>query len=359
MSIFYASFQKARSGMLTNVCEIEKTVELTDEEYERFSQNLTVPHEMLARESERFRTDKHGIARCLLVMAENRQDGILALTEGSDRAMYTAHLPNARKFLKMEQSLALSEFVDRIHSTVGDYAKRAVDGQVEGEFRMPLSAFHDASENAAYIDDLFLEMLSERPEVAHVEEDIETREIFVTLAPDYVRTEDNVELRELTQRDVDIMCAKHLLWLHGAEGEQADFSNCLLRDLNLSNRNLESAVFDGAKLVNTPLYASNISYSSFSGTRFYRCELSRMKAENAMFPDAFFHSCEITTTAYVECNFSRATFSESNVGGSMHQCCIDGTNFGNEANGRPDLIQCSDDEESWAEDMHCSPSVSM
>ena len=75
MSIFYASFQKSRSGMLTNVCEIEKTVELTDEEYALFSQNLTVPHEMLARESERFRTDKHGIARCLLVMAEGRQDG--------------------------------------------------------------------------------------------------------------------------------------------------------------------------------------------------------------------------------------------------------------------------------------------
>ena len=42
MSIFHASFQKARSGMLTNICEIEKVVELTDEEYERFSQNLTV-----------------------------------------------------------------------------------------------------------------------------------------------------------------------------------------------------------------------------------------------------------------------------------------------------------------------------
>ena len=31
MSIFHASFQKARSGMLTNICEIEKVVELTDD----------------------------------------------------------------------------------------------------------------------------------------------------------------------------------------------------------------------------------------------------------------------------------------------------------------------------------------
>lgn len=48
MSIFHASFQKARSGILTNICEIEKVVELTDEEYERFSQNLTVSSELLS-----------------------------------------------------------------------------------------------------------------------------------------------------------------------------------------------------------------------------------------------------------------------------------------------------------------------
>ena len=68
-----------------------KTVELTDEEYERFSQNLTVHTKCWLVESSASRTDKHGIARCLLVMAENRQDGILALTEGSDRAMCTPH----------------------------------------------------------------------------------------------------------------------------------------------------------------------------------------------------------------------------------------------------------------------------
>ena len=109
MSIFHASFQKARSGMLTNICEIEKVVELTDEEYERFSQNLTVSSELLSQESDRFRVDEHGIARCLLVMAEGRQDGTLVLTEGYDYARHTAHLPNARQFLKMEQSFRLTE----------------------------------------------------------------------------------------------------------------------------------------------------------------------------------------------------------------------------------------------------------
>ena len=85
MSIFHASFQKARSGMLTNICEIEKVVELTDEEYEHFSQNLTVSSELLSQESDRFRVDEHGIARCLLVMAEGRQDGTLVLTEEGKR----------------------------------------------------------------------------------------------------------------------------------------------------------------------------------------------------------------------------------------------------------------------------------
>ena len=129
MSIFHASFQKARSGMLTNICEIEKVVELTDEEYERFSQNLTVSSELLSQESDRFRVDEHGIARCLLVMAEGRQDGILVLTEGYDYARHTAHLPNARQFLKMEQSFRLAEFVDRMHSLTNQFVADAIDRQ--------------------------------------------------------------------------------------------------------------------------------------------------------------------------------------------------------------------------------------
>lgn len=136
MSIFYASFQKARSGMLTNVCEIEKTVELTDEEYALFSKNLTASHSFLTQESERFRVDEHGIARCLLVMAEGRQDGILVLTEDFDYARYTAHIPNVRQFLKMDQSIHLSEFVDRMHSIVNKFVGEAIQNQVEIHCKM-------------------------------------------------------------------------------------------------------------------------------------------------------------------------------------------------------------------------------
>lgn len=145
MSIFHASFQKARSGMLTNICEIEKVVELTDEEYERFSQNLTVSSELLSQESDRFRVDEHGIARCLLVMAEGRQDGTLVLTEGYDYARHTAHLPNARQFLKMEQSFRLAEFVDRMHSLTNQFVADAIDRQVEGEYKVSLAPIRKQS----------------------------------------------------------------------------------------------------------------------------------------------------------------------------------------------------------------------
>ena len=162
MSIFHASFQKARSGMLTNICEIEKVVELTDEEYERFSQNLTASSELLSQESDRFRVDEHGIARCLLVMAEGRQDGTLVLTEGYDYARHTAHLPNARQFLKMEQSFRLAEFVDRMHSLTNQFVVDAIDRQVEGEYKISLAPIRNKVVNDSFSASLFMEMLSDR-----------------------------------------------------------------------------------------------------------------------------------------------------------------------------------------------------
>ena len=213
MSIFHASFQKARSGMLTNICEIEKVEELTDEEYERFSQNLTVSSELLSQESDRFRVDEHGIARCLLVMAEGRQDGTLVLTEGYDYARHTVHLPNARQFLKMEQSFHLTEFVDRMHSITNQFVADAIDRQVEGEYKISLAPIRNKVVNDSFSASLFMEMLSERPEIAEVDYDYENDTVSVALADEHIRFTDESGMRYLTEQDIEVMCAKHMLRL--------------------------------------------------------------------------------------------------------------------------------------------------
>ena len=45
----------------------------------------------------------------------------------------------------------------------------------------------------------------------------------VTISEPYLRQEDEENLRRLNSEEVEIICAKHILWLHDAGGEQADF----------------------------------------------------------------------------------------------------------------------------------------
>ena len=158
---------------------------------------------------------------------------------------------------RMEESSVLTEFVDRMIRITDELVDQIKTDQLDGEFHFHQDSVHASAAGEPVSLDLLCEMLYERPEIAGVE--LCDDEVYVTVAPDYAVYENNTNYHVLNQEQVDVICALHTLWLHGVGGEQADFSNCLLRDLNLSNRTLESAVFDGAKLITTPLYASNIS----------------------------------------------------------------------------------------------------
>ena len=356
MSIFHASFQKARSGMLTNICEIEKVVELTDEEYERFSQNLTVSSELLSQESDRFRVDEHGIARCLLVMAEGRQDGTLVLTEGYDYARHTAHLPNARKFLKMEQSFRLAEFVDRMHSLTNQFVADAIDRQVEGEYKVSLAPIRKKVVNDSFSASLFMEMLSERPEIAEVDYDYENDTVSVALADEHIRFTDESGMRYLTEQDIEVMCAKHILWLNDEGGEQADFSNCVIRGMDLSRRNLNQAIFDGAKISNTQLYSAELCYASCVGTKFYNCYATDLTAEEASFKGAEFIGTELGRSVFTHSNFADARFRNCEVYScSLDGSCIEGTDFGDTDTSLVRMNRCTYDEDIWNAEQNGSP----
>ena len=110
-------------------------------------------------------------------------------------------------------------------------------------------------------------MLSERPEIAEVDYDYENDTVSVALADEHIRFTDENGMRYLTEQDIEIMCAKHILWLNDEGGEQADFSNCVIRGMDLSRRNLNQAIFDGAKISNTQLYSAELCYASCVGTK--------------------------------------------------------------------------------------------
>lgn len=144
------------------------------------------------------------------------------------------------------------------------------------------------------------------------------------------RTETGGRYRSLTPQEVEVMCAKHVLWLNDdPSGERVDFSNCLLKELNLSRRNLNGAVFTGARFVNTALHHSELCFAECSGAAFVHCDAWDIVAEEADFKDAEFVACGLERGIFTHSNFSRAKFRDCSIScSSMQNCCIDGTEFG-------------------------------
>lgn len=89
--------------------------------------------------------------------------------------------------------------------------------------------------------------------------------------------------RVLDQKDVDIMLAKHILWLNDAGGEQADFSNCRLEHLHLSGKNMLNVILDDAEIIGCDLENAEMCFSACNNTRFETCIMKKITAEECDF----------------------------------------------------------------------------
>ena len=164
---------------------------------------------------------------------------------------------------RMEESSVLTEFVDRMIRITDELVDQIKTGQLDGEFHFHQDSVHASAAGEPVSLDLLCEMLYERPEIAGVE--LCDDEVYVTVAPDYAVYENNTNYHVLNQEQVNVICALHTLWLHGVGGEQADFSDCLLKGINLSSRNLNRAVFAGAKLVELHFFVGKASVRTNNG----------------------------------------------------------------------------------------------
>ena len=211
----------------------------------------------------------------------------------------------------MEESTVLTEFVDRMIRITDELVDQIKTGQLDGEFH-----FHQDSVQASVAGepvslDLLCEMLYERPEIAGVE--LCDDEVYVTVAPDYAVYENNTNYHVLNQEQVDVICALHTLWLNNVGGEQADFTDCLLKDINLTSRNLNYAVFTGAKLVDCMMYDAKLNTSIFDGAKIQNCQLINAQAEHCSFRNAFIVMTDMDAANTKHSNFTGATISKYSV----------------------------------------------
>ncbi len=345
--IIQTEFECKRSDFRIQACSVEKIVELSQSEFAEFIENPLKDYDFIRD----FSKEKHpfykNILSCLLILGEQENDGILIDSQGYNYARYSAYIPNARSLVNQEQYPSLNAFTDEMRWIVDKYIQKAVDGQIDCQYSIDLNAIEQQCRHAGFSEELFTDMLSDRPEIEHAE--IADGYCVVTIAETYLRQDNEQNLRKLTSEEIDIMCAKHILWLHDAGGEQADFSNCLLVDLDLSRKNLMNAVFNGAKLSNVNLKSAELCFSVFNNVKIYNCDLTDVIAEEAEFNNAEFIGSDFDRSIFTHSDFTGAKFRDCSMNnGSLQNCCLDGTEFGDMYLGSTNTNGCSYDKQDWS-----------
>ncbi len=330
-------------------CSVDKVVELPQEAFTMFVQT---PHDYYDFIKE-FNAETHEETKdsrpCLLVLCECGEDGILIDTQGYDYARYSAYIPKARYLIKQEQYPSLNAYVNEMCWITDKYAQRAVRGQIDCQYVIDLNEIRRQFRHGGFSEELFTAMISDRSEIKSAE----TVDGYctVTISEPYLRQEDEQSLRLLSSDEIEVMCAKHVLWLHNAGGEQADFSNCLIKDMNLSGKNLINAVFDGAKFVNTNLSKAELCFALFNGTVFRNCDLSYVIAEESEFNNSECVACNFDNAILTHSDLKDAKFYDCTMkNGGLRYCCIDKTMFGDMNLDSANMRNCSCDEREWMAD---------
>lgn len=315
MRVMNIAFHNANAAKNTTPCIYEHVLELKKEDYHAFLQDFEHAETYIQDLRNVLKIDRFGINNCLLVTGQNFADGILVREDPVTGKLQFANVPNARLQVKLEQYPSLKDFNYRMIEMADHYLQASLTGQLEGTYHILLSKIQNFPEDGGFIsEDMLAEMMADRTEVAYAE--VFEGELYINLDDKYVIREDDSSLRALTQKEVDIICAYHTLWLNGVGGEQADFSGCLLQNLDLSGRNLDQAIFLDAKISDCRLDKVNLSHANCGNLKLYNCAILDMIAEEANFQSAQIKSCELTRCLFTHSSFADAQFQDCYAGTS-------------------------------------------
>lgn len=255
---------------------------------------------------------------------------------------------------RMEESPTLTAFVERMIRITDEVVDQIKAQQLDGECYFPANSFDATAEDDPVDFDLFMAMLAERPEIATVDY-ADDDELYVVLKPKFATYEDDSHRRRLTQYEVDVICAKHTLWLHDNGGERADFTNCLLKDIDFCKRELDQAIFTGAKLVDCNLHRTRLNDADFRNAKIYHCCAVHIQAKNSTFKGAFIQMCDLAVSNLFHSNFTQTVFCNSDGDGcNMSHCCFDGASLEGLSRYGTDMRSASKNEASWLADQRKS-----
>lgn len=356
--IIETRLQHKPSSLALQQCVIAGTEYVSDSVFRSLKEGTVADFPFLDKWAGKLHGRPDGLTDCLLVLSDRSDDGIIIDSEGYNYPRYAGFVPGAKLLYGLFQYPSMDEFVRRMMQLAEKYAMLAVDCQCDGMYSLNYKALQKTAKFTYFNEDMFADMLAERPEIELVETDFEA--YYITVAPEFRTEIDESQYKALTQEDVDIMCAKHFLFAHDSGGEEADFSHCLLKDLDLHGKELNGASFRGARLVNCNIEDCGLCFSDMSDAQFFHCSGAGLSAEEAQLSGVQFISSDFHGAYFTHSDCTQMKIRDSDFSGASFQnCCIDSADFGDTVLDEQQKRGCMDDRAEWeqASNLEIQPSM--
>ena len=332
-------------------CVTEKIIELTDEEYKSLCEDLMLNRNFISENQDLMYTDQRGIAHCILALGKSYDDGILINSEGYGYAKYYSVIPNARQLVILDKYPVLNSYIKRMSEVADDILSKAVAESSEGHREYEINIDECNAPGEPIVEPaLLLDMLMDS---GMIEDNIlHSDSIEIILTEEAVNTRYRECYDANWSTELEIICAKHALWIYDVTGgERADFSNCRLENVNLSNCNLCGADLSNALFINCTFKDASMCDVNFSNSKFMNCNFTNMVAEGSYQFCAKYINCDLTNAYFTASNFKNAKIITSEMERtSFMNCCLENIMLEGSTLDRANTTNICYDEMKWNED---------
>ena len=291
-------------------CEVDLVVELDHDRFTEFQNHPLEYYDFITDNLRKLQNDEGDVRHCILLLDQDSEDGFIVNPHGAGYARYSAFVPKARQMVQLQYP-SLAEFNNRMCRMTDRFTAEALQGHKDGSYAIDLTSVESECDFEMFDRDLFVAMMSEHDEFTDVEEN--NGDLYLTVDPKYI---DDVP-RELTQRELDVICAKHILWKNNAGGERANLSNRIMRNLSIYGTDLSYCVCVSSVFENCDMHSTAFINADFENTQFQNCCLQDTYFEGTHLVGAVFEDCDISNSIINNCNLKNAV---------MRDCNLDNTN---------------------------------
>ena len=133
----------------------------------------------------------------------------------------------------------------------------------------------------------------------------------------------------LNDHDIEVKCAKHLLWLYDEEGGvQADFRNCHLKNADFTKVDLTSALFDDCVIENCNFTSASMNSVEMSRATVVDSNFSYTVMDDIVCRESTLQHCNFSQNITYNGNFAHTKFDKCDLFNThFHNSCFDGTEF--------------------------------